>query len=64
MIYASGITFAMIVVLTIGYKFATQKTEKAIEIYKFFLYSLIGVWFGVTTSMIYVTYFTTIEITL
>ena len=64
MSYASGILFALIVILTIGNKYATGRTERAIEIYKFFLYTLVGAWLGVTVSMIYVTYFTTIEVTL
>ena len=64
MIYVSGILFAMIVMLVIGEKFATEKTERAVEIYKFFLYVLIGIWFGVTSSYIYYNYFTVLEITL
>lgn len=64
MVYISGILFAMIVVLVIGEKIATKKTERSVEIYKFFLYGLVGCWFGVTASNIYFTYFTVLEISI
>jgi uncharacterized membrane protein YkvI len=47
MIYLAGVLFIMIVVLVLFSPYATERSDKVVKIYTYFLYILIAAWLSV-----------------
>jgi len=64
MIYLAGVLFVMIVMLVLLSPYATERTDKAVKIYTYFLCVLIAAWLSVMVLNISSKYANMIQITI
>jgi hypothetical protein len=64
MIYLAGVLFVMIVMLILLSPYATERTDKAVKIYTYFLCVLIAAWLSVMMLNISSKYANMIQITI
>ncbi len=64
MTYLAGILFIMIVVLVLFSPYATERSDKVVKIYTYFLYILIAAWLSVMMLNISIKYANMIQITI
>ncbi len=64
MTYLAGILFIMIVVLVLFSPYATERSDKVVKIYTYFLYILIAAWLSVMMLNISSKYANMIQITI